>query len=63
MIYSLEEVKKREGNIFKAVVIMGKGAQWFSVFKRTTIKKPIYKAVEEFLEGKIEYKIIDEEES
>jgi DNA-directed RNA polymerase subunit K/omega len=63
MIYSLEEVKKREGNIFKAVVIMGKGAHWFSVFKRTTIKKPIYKAVEEFLEGKIEYKIIDEEES
>lgn len=63
MIYSLEKIKDKEGNIYKAVVIMGKGAQWFSVFKRTTIKKPIYKAVEEFLEGKIEYTIIEEKES
>jgi DNA-directed RNA polymerase subunit K/omega len=63
MIYSLEDVKNKEGNIYKAVVIMGKGAQWFSAFKRTTIKKPIYKAVEEFLEGNIEYEIVEEEES
>ena len=63
MIYSLEKIKDKDGNIYKAVVIMGKGAQWFSVFKRTTIKKPNYKAVEEFLEGKIEYTIIEEKES
>jgi DNA-directed RNA polymerase subunit K/omega len=62
MIYSLENVKKKENNIYKAVVVMGKTAQWFSTFKRTTIKKPIYKAVEEFVEGNIEYEVIEEEE-
>ncbi len=62
MIYSLEEIKKKENNIYKAVVIMGKGAQWFSTFKRTTLEKPIYKSVEEFLEGNIEYEVIKEEE-
>jgi DNA-directed RNA polymerase subunit K/omega len=62
MIYSLENVKKKEDNIYKAVVVMGKSAQWFSTFKRTTIKKPIYKAVEEFVDGNIEYEVIEEEE-
>jgi DNA-directed RNA polymerase subunit K/omega len=62
MIFSLEKVKAKEKNIYKAVVIMGKGAQWFSTFKRTTIDKPIYKAVEEFLEGNIEYEVIKEKE-
>lgn len=62
MIYSLDNVKNKEKNIYKAVVIMGKGAQWFSTFKRTTIKKPIYKSVEEFIDGKIEYEVIKEEE-
>lgn len=62
MIFSLDSVKNKENNIYKAVVIMGKGAQWFSTFKRTTIEKPIYKSVEEFLEGKIEYEVIKEEE-
>ncbi len=62
MIFSLEDVKKREKNIYKAVVIMGKSAQWFSTFKRTTIEKPIYKSVEEFIEGNIEYEVIKEEE-
>ena len=62
MIYSLEEVKKKENNIFKAVVIMGKGALWFSTFKRTTLEKPIYKAVDEFIKGNIEYEVIQEEE-
>ena len=62
MIYSLEEVKKKEKNIYKAVVVMGKGAQWFSSFKRTTLEKPIYKSVEEFIEGNIEYEVIKEEE-
>ncbi len=61
-MYSLEEVKNKEGNIYKAVVIMGKSAQWFSTFKRTTLKKPIYKAIEEFIDGKIEYEIIKEKE-
>ncbi len=61
MIYSLEDVKGREKNIYKAVVIMGKGAQWFSTFRRTTIDKPIYKSVDEFLEGNIEYEVIKEE--
>jgi DNA-directed RNA polymerase subunit K/omega len=62
MIYSLENIKKKENNIYKAVVVMGKSAQWFSTFKRTTIKKPIYKAVEEFVEGNVEYEVIEEEE-
>jgi DNA-directed RNA polymerase subunit K/omega len=62
MIYSLENVKKREPNIYKAVVIMGKGAHWFSTFKRTTVRKPIYKAVEEFVDGNIEYEVIEDEE-
>jgi hypothetical protein len=62
MIFSLENVKKKEKNIYKAVVIMGKGAQWFSTFKRTTIDKPIYKSVEEFLEGNIEYEVIEEKD-
>ncbi len=62
MIYSLDNVKNKEKNIYKAVVIMGKGAQWFSTFKRTTIEKPIYKSVEEFIDGKIEYEVIKEEE-
>jgi DNA-directed RNA polymerase subunit K/omega len=62
MIYSLEDIKKKEDNIYKAVVVMGKSAQWFSTFKRTTIKKPIYKAVEEFVEGSIEYEVIEDEE-
>ncbi len=62
MIYSLEKVKKRENNIYKAVVVMGKSAQWFSTFKRTTVKKPIYKAVQEFVDGSIEYEVIEEEE-
>jgi hypothetical protein len=62
MIYSLEDVKNREHNIYKAVVIMGKGAQWFSTFKRTTVEKPIYKSVEEFIQGNIEYEVIKEEE-
>jgi DNA-directed RNA polymerase subunit K/omega len=61
MIFSLEDVKKKENNIYKAVVIMGKSAQWFSTFKRTTVEKPIYKSVEEFLEGNIEYEVIKEE--
>lgn len=62
MIYSLDNVKNKEKNIYKAVVIMGKSAQWFSTFKRTTIKKPIYKSVEEFVDGNIEYEVIKEEE-
>jgi DNA-directed RNA polymerase subunit K/omega len=62
MIYSLENIKKKEGNIYKAVVIMGKGAQWFSTFKRTTVDKPIYKSIDEFIEGNIEYEVIKEEE-
>jgi len=62
MIYSLEDIKKRESNIFKAVIIMGKGALWFGTFKRTTLKKPIYKAVDEFIEGNIEYEVIKEKE-
>ena len=62
MIFSLEDVKKKEKNIYKAVVIMGKGAQWFSTFKRTTLEKPIYKSVEEFIDGNIEYEVIQEEE-
>lgn len=62
MIYSLEDVKDKEKNIYKAVVIMGKGAQWFSTFKRTTVEKPIYKSVDEFLEGNIEYEVIKEKE-
>ena len=62
MIYSLEKVKEKEHNIFKAVVIMGKGALWFSTFKRTTLEKPIYKAVDEFIKGNIEYEVIQEEE-
>ncbi len=62
MIYPLEEVKNKEENIYKAVLIMGKSALWFSTFKRTTIKKPIYKAIEEFINGNIEYEVIQEEE-
>jgi hypothetical protein len=62
MIYSLDNVKNKEKNIYKAVVIMGKGAQWFSTFRRTTIEKPIYKSVEEFIDGNIEYEVIKEEE-
>ena len=62
MIYSLDDIKGKEKNIYKAVVIMGKGAQWFSTFKRTTIEKPIYKSVEEFIDGNIEYEVIKEEE-
>ena len=62
MIFSLEDVKKKEKNIYKAVVIMGKSAQWFSTFKRTTLEKPIYKSVEEFIDGNIEYEVIQEEE-
>ncbi len=62
MIFSLDDVKEKEKNIYKAVVIMGKGAQWFSTFRRTTIEKPIYKAVEEFIDGNIEYEVIKEEE-
>lgn len=62
MIFSLDDIKGKEKNIYKAVVIMGKGAQWFSTFKRTTIEKPIYKSVEEFIDGNIEYEIVKEEE-
>lgn len=62
MIYSLDDIKNKEKNIYKAVVIMGKGAQWFSTFRRTTIEKPIYKSVEEFIDGNIEYEVVKEEE-
>ncbi|MEO0292659.1 MAG: hypothetical protein ABIN61_00355 [candidate division WOR-3 bacterium] len=62
MIYSLSDIKKRSNNIYKAVVVMGKAAHWFTAFKRTTIKNPVYKAIEEFIDGNIEYELIEEED-
>lgn len=60
-MYSLKEIKDKEKNLYKAIVIMGKTAQWISTFKKTTIEKPIFKSIEEFVQGNIEYEMIEEE--
>ncbi len=62
-MYSLDDIKKKEDNIYKAIVIMGKEAEWLSSLEHTTVKKPVYKAIEHFIGGKIQYEIEEEEKS
>lgn len=61
MMYSLEDIIKKEKNIFKAIIIIGKEASRLNSLDRTTIKKPLYKAIEHFMEGKIDYEEQKEE--
>lgn len=58
---SLTEIKEKESNVYKAILIMGREAEWISKFKRTTIEKPVYKAIEHFIDGKIDYKMVEED--
>lgn len=60
-MYSVNSVKEKEENIFKAIVIIGKEAEWISSLEHTTIEKPVYKAIEHFIQGKIKYDKIEEE--
>ncbi|MEA1912521.1 MAG: hypothetical protein U9N06_01635 [candidate division WOR-3 bacterium] len=60
-MYSLKDIKEKEDSIYKAIVIMGKEAKWLSSFQRTTIEVPFYKAIEHFIQGKINYEIKEED--
>ncbi|TET97908.1 MAG: hypothetical protein E3J23_08310 [Candidatus Stahlbacteria bacterium] len=61
-MHSIDDVKEKEDNIYRAIVIMGKEAEWLSSLEHSTIRKPMYKAIEHFIGGKIHYVIKDEEE-
>lgn len=61
-MYLFNDIKNKEGNIFKAIVIMGKEAEWLSSLEHTTIKKPMYKAIDHFIGGRINYEIREDEE-
>jgi len=61
-MHSIDDIKKKEDNVYKAIVIMGLEAEWLSSLEHTTIKKPMYKAIEHFIDGNINYEIKEEED-
>jgi len=62
MLYSTEKVREKEKNIYKAIVIMGKEAEWLSSLGRTTVEHPVYKAIEHYVDGKVRYEVIEKED-
>ena len=61
-MHSIDDIKKKEDNVYKAIVIMGLEAEWLSSLEHTTIEKPMYKAIEHFIDGNINYEIKEEED-
>ncbi|MCK4421655.1 hypothetical protein KAW18_06580 [candidate division WOR-3 bacterium] len=60
-MHKMKGIKDRENNLYKAIIIMGREAERLCALEHTTIKEPVYKAIDNFIDGKINYVIIEEE--